>query len=96
MFHRIHKLKAVTGGTETIVEPKTANPFTPRPSSASLTQKPSNVSCISSEMMSELDNPSHMPDGVESNQWDRLVASRHKKVDSELKVSTINYSFHFI
>ena len=36
--------------------------------------------------MNELDNVSHMLDGVDSSQWDRLVAARRRKWDSEMKV----------
>ena len=36
--------------------------------------------------MSDLDHPSHMPEGVDSNQWDHLVAARRRKWDSETKV----------
>ena len=36
--------------------------------------------------MSELDHVSHMPDGVDISQWDRLVAARRRKWDSEIKV----------
>ena len=36
--------------------------------------------------MSELDHSSHMPDGVDTLQWDRLVLARRRKWDSEAKV----------
>ena len=36
--------------------------------------------------MADLDHVSHMPDGVDTGRWDRLVAARRKKWDSELKV----------
>lgn len=36
--------------------------------------------------MNELDNVSHMPEGVDSGQWDRLVAARRRKWESEMKV----------
>ena len=34
--------------------------------------------------MSELDQPSHAPEGVEPGVWERLVAARRHKVESEL------------
>ena len=38
------------------------------------------------EIMAEYDSPSHMPDGVTNNMWERLVAARRKKVENEHKV----------
>ena len=89
--NRGQKLKVATSISEsgTTIDPKTANPFTPRPSSASLSHKSSGPGLsgkLSSEIMADLDNLSNMPEGVEPSQWDRLVAARHKKVDSEQRV----------
>lgn len=89
----MQKLKAATSGTEavTVIDPKTANPFTPRPSSASLTHKPSGLGLIGkpAEVMAELDSPSYMPEGVEPSHWDRLVTARHRKVENEQRVRRI-------
>jgi len=38
------------------------------------------------DIMAEYDSPSHMPDGVTHNMWERLVAARRKKVENEQKV----------
>ena len=38
------------------------------------------------DIMAEYDSPSHMPDGVTHNMWERLVATRRKKVENEHKV----------
>ena len=64
---------------------KSQNPFPHRPPTAAgdgqkLTGKGSE------DGMSELDHPSHMPEGVDGVQWDRLVAARRRKWDSETKV----------
>ena len=37
-------------------------------------------------MMADLDDPVHMPEGLEQIQWDRFITARHKKVESELRV----------
>ena len=36
--------------------------------------------------MSELDDISNMPEGMDIHQWERFVAARHRKVESERKV----------
>lgn len=38
------------------------------------------------DIMAEYDSPSHMPEGVTNNMWDRLVAVRRRKVENEQKV----------
>ena len=46
------------------------------------------------DIMAEYDSPSHMPDGVTHNMWERLVAARRKKVENEHKVFQLgNYQF---
>lgn len=46
------------------------------------------------DIMAEYDSPSHMPEGVTHNMWERLVAARRKKVENEQKVlEQLNYSF---
>ncbi len=37
-------------------------------------------------VMAELDHMSYMPDGLDAPAWDRFVAHRHRKVESESKV----------
>lgn len=39
--------------------------------------------------MDELDDEQHMPEGVESAVWQRLVQARRQKVDSEQQVGFI-------
>lgn len=39
--------------------------------------------------MAEYDSPSHMPDGVTNNMWERLVVARRKKVENEQKVKSM-------
>lgn len=58
-------------------------------SEGALTQQPSSgVGGVTSvkveEMMSDLDQLCHAPDGVEVAMWERLVAARRRKVESEL------------
>lgn len=75
------------------LDPKSQNPFPHRlPSAVGGVQK--SVSRGTEDGMSELDHVSHMPDGVESSQWDRLVAARRRKWDSEIKVgkTTLRYT----
>ena len=38
------------------------------------------------DAMLEYDSPSHMPDGVTPNMWERLVVARRKKMENEQKV----------
>ena len=38
------------------------------------------------EIMSDLDNPSNMPEGLELYQWERFIVARHNKVESERRV----------
>ena len=42
--------------------------------------------------MDELDDEQHMPEGVESAVWQRLVQARRQKVESEQQVK-INYIY---
>ena len=45
--------------------------------------------------MDELDDEQHMPEGVESAVWQRLVQARRQKVESEQQVRLfIKYRFH--
>ena len=100
LINRAQKLKGAPSITDTTIDPRTANPFTPRPSSGSLTHGTGLVSRPSFEFMAELDSPSYMPEGVESVQWDRLVTARHRKVESEQRASRcceklVSFSFLF-
>lgn len=38
------------------------------------------------EMMSELDSPSNIPEGLDLSQWERFIVTRHVKVESERQV----------
>ena len=38
------------------------------------------------DAMAEYDSPSHMPDGVAPNVWERLVVARRRKIENEQKV----------
>lgn len=78
-------MKQATSEGNLTLDPKSQNPFPIRPPSAvgggqKLTARGSE------DAMSELDHVSHIPDGVDTGQWDRLVAARRKKWDSEMKV----------
>lgn len=82
--------------SELLQSSKSENPFTPHPSSGSLAHKPSGT--ISGggvtrekveERMKELDSILNMPEAVEVAQWERFVAYRHRKVESEMKVSQL-------
>ena len=66
-----------------VPDPKSQNPFPQRPPSA-VGQK--TVTRTGEDPMSELDHVSHMPDGVEGSQWERLVGARRRKWESEQKV----------
>ncbi len=71
------------GPSEGILVPdaKSPNPFAQRPPSAA-----GGRAHAMDDPMAELDQLSHMPDGVEPSAWDRLVVARKRKVDSEQKV----------
>ena len=78
------KLKA-----EPVPEVKSDNP-----SSGSIHVRPSGVMTSTGssnwtveEMMSELDSPANMPEGLELYQWERFIIARHYKVESERRVS---------
>ena len=77
---RGQKLKGAEGGLQQ--DPSSTNPFSHRPVSALGGKKPG------SNLLSELDHPSNMPEGVERAVWDRLVQARRRKYESELKVKT--------
>ena len=48
-------------------------------------------------VMAELDHISHMPEGLDAPAWDRFVAHRHKKIESESKVRWFRNTLdHFI
>ena len=85
VFCRGQKLKPGASDGGLVSDQKSQNPFSQRPPTAAgdgqrLTVKGSE------DGMSELDHPSHMPEGVDAVQWDRLVLARRRKLDSETKV----------
>ena len=45
--------------------------------------------------MAEYDSPSHMPEGVTHNMWERLVTAHRKKVENEQKVFELKYYASF-
>lgn len=64
--------------------PDGGSPFGPRPSSS----RSNSVAIRSLERaMDELDDEQHMPEGVESAVWQRLVQTRREKVESEQQVN---------
>ena len=67
------------------LDPKSQNPFPNRPPSAVGGGQKLSVRG-SEDALSELDHTSHMPEGVDASQWDRLVVARRRKWDSEMKV----------
>ena len=64
-----------------VADPNSQNLFALRPSSAS-----TQLMKDGDHIMSELDHQTHMPDGLDSAAWERFVAHRHRKVESEMKV----------
>lgn len=63
--------------------PESGSPFVPRPSSSRTT---SEAQRSLERAMDELDDEQHMPEGVESAVWQRLVQARRQKVESEQQV----------
>lgn len=59
--------------------PKSQDLFSLRPSSSGMTREGENP-------MAELDTVGYMPEGLEPSLWERFIAHRHKKVDSESRV----------
>lgn len=76
--------KQLKAATESHGElPESGSPFGPRPSSS----RTNSVALRSLERaMDELDDEQHMPEGVESAVWQRLVQARRQKVESEQQV----------
>jgi hypothetical protein len=71
---------------KTMVESVAGNPslksqdlFSVRPSSSGAVREGENP-------MTEMDNVVHMPEGMEMSVWERFIAHRHRKVESESKV----------
>lgn len=65
---------------ETVVgNPKSQDLFSVRPSSSSMMREPE-------DPMTELDSAIYMPEGLEAFLWEKFLAHRHKKVDSESRV----------
>ena len=61
-------------------DPTSLNLFAMRPSSSTIR------AAEQESFMIEFDNPSYMPEGLELHTWERFVAHRHRKVESEAKV----------
>ena len=85
VLFRGQRLKQGTSEGGLTLDPKSQNPFPNRPPTA-VGGRQRIAARASEDGMNELDNVSHMPDGVDSGQWDRLVAARRRKWESEMKV----------
>lgn len=70
-------------------DPKSQNPFAQRPTSAGGIKKDGE------NPMSELDQPVHMPEGLDLPAWERFIAHRHRKVEAESKVRKCNINITF-
>lgn len=62
-------------------DPSSSNPFAHRPMSALGGKR------AGGDLMTELDHPSNMPEGVDRAAWDHFVKARRRKVESEQRVS---------
>ncbi len=72
--------KHKTSAVDLVVgDPNSFNLFAMRPSSSGTMREMENP-------MTELDNPAYMPEGLEPHTWERFVAHRRRKVESEAKV----------
>ena len=85
VFCRGQKLKPGASEVGLVSDQKSQNPFPQRPPTAAGDRQSLTVKG-SEDGMSELDHRSHMPEGVDAVQWDRLVLARRRKLDSETKV----------
>lgn len=84
---RGHKLKQGTSNEGMKVDSKSLNPFAVlRPSSATSKRKAQDDEGNPDPMM-ELDDPSHMPEGLDYSVWDRVISHRRKKFASEQRAS---------
>lgn len=88
---RGQKLKQGASEGGLTLDPNSQNPFPHRPPSA-VGGGQKLVPRGSEDGMIELDHVSHMPDGVDISQWDRLVATRRRKWESEMKVGKTTVS----
>ena len=86
---RGQKLKPGPSEGGLVSDPKSQNPFPQRPPSAVGGGQKLATRGSGEDAMTELDRESHMPDGVEASQWERLVAARRRKWDSETKVGEV-------
>ena len=87
-FHLIHflfhahsgqRLKLGPSEGALVPDPTSQNPFAQRPSSTV-------GGARGEDPMVELDHVSHMPEGIDASTWERFIAARRKKVESEQKV----------
>lgn len=83
---RGHKLKQGPSHEAMKPDPKSQNPFT----SSSSEKKQEHEGPGSGDPMMELDDVSHIPEGIEHSVWDRLVVYRRRKIASEQKVFRYN------
>ena len=83
---RGHRLKQGPSNEGVIkLDPTSQNPFAVRPPSATGKRQATDGTGDDDPMV-ELDDVSHMPEGIDYNVWDRLTAYRRRKVASEQRV----------
>lgn len=82
---RGQKLKQGISDGGLVSDPGSDNPFALRPSSAAGGRGGGGGTW--EEHMAELDDISHMPESLEPSSWDRFVAYRRRKIESEQRVS---------
>lgn len=78
---RGQRLKQGLGDQGLVSDPASDNPFALRPSSASGGHGMGGNTW--GELMTELDHVSHMPENLDPSSWERFVAYRRRKIDSE-------------
>ena len=83
---RGHRLKQGPSSEEMKTDHKSQNPFTKLGSPSGVGKKHTFEGTLDSDPMLELDDPSHMPEGLDDQVWDRVVAYRRRKILSEHRV----------
>ena len=82
---RGHRLKQGISNEGMKPDPRSQNPFALSPSSVT-GKKHAHDGAGDGDPMMELDDVSHMPEGLDQSVWERLIAYRRRKVSSEQKV----------
>ena len=83
---RGHRLKQGPSSDEMKVGPKSQNPFAVLRSPSGVGKKHTIEGTGDTDPMVELDDPSHMPEGLDYLVWERVVTYRRRKLSSEQKV----------